>query len=125
MKRVVFAAVIASAVGLGAPKNRAWQTGTIVTSKTTTDSVEHSGEGHGLLTTVIANRTTTTNSTQTQILGGGFSYLVIDHRKHPCPFIEGDDIQYEHQKAKLDVLDADGKECKLDIIRQVRLEPKP
>jgi hypothetical protein len=36
-----------------------------------------------------------------------------------------DKIKYAQEKRKLYVMDADGKECKLDILRQERLAVKP
>lgn len=50
--------------------------------------------------------------------GGGLLTNAIANRKHGCRFIVGADVQYAQEKGKLYVLDADGKECKLDIARQ-------
>lgn len=77
---------------------------------------------------------------QLVILGSEFGYIVEDtrisgghglvsvtahaiaNRKHGCRFIVGDDVKYWQEKATLHVLDADGKECKVDILRQERLK---
>lgn len=98
-----------------------WQTGTVVSFDTKTKYVEHHGEGHGLLTTMIANRTTSMADTQTVISGREYRYRVIDRKKHFCRFIVGDDVKYEQKKSKLYVLDADGKQCTLEIVRQERI----
>ena len=45
----------------------------------------------------------------------------IANRKHGCRMVVGDPIQYEQAKNKLFVQDADGKVCKLDIVRQERV----
>jgi hypothetical protein len=125
MRRAIFAAVTLSAVCLAAQPHRNWQAGRVISFKTTAETDEHSGSGQGgLLTTIIAKRSTTVTATQAVINGGDYSYVVLDHRKHPCRFIEGDDVQYERQKSKLDLLDADGKECRLDIVHQARLMEK-
>ena len=63
---------------------------------TVQDSTRHGG---GLLTTVLA---------------------ALANRKRGCRFIVGDEIKYAQDKRSLYVLDADGKECKLDIVRQER-----
>jgi hypothetical protein len=62
----------------------------------------------------------------TRISGLGHGVLGIAERtvtnKHRgCHFIIGDDVMYYQDKASLHILDADGKECKLDILRQERL----
>jgi hypothetical protein len=77
---------------------------------------------------------------QLVILGDEFAYVVedtrisgghgllaitshaISNRKHGCRFIVGDNVQYSQTKGTLYILDADQKECKLDILRQERLK---
>jgi hypothetical protein len=43
-------------------------------------------------------------------------------KQHSCRFVVGDDVRYAQNKRKLYVVDADGRECKLDIVRQERLQ---
>ncbi len=62
----------------------------------------------------------------TRVSGGGGGLVgitvhAIANRKHGCRFIVGDNISYRQARAVLHVLDADGKECKTDILRQERL----
>lgn len=77
---------------------------------------------------------------QLVILGDEFAYIVEDtrvsgghglvsitthaiaNRKHGCRFIVGDSVKYWQEKALLHVVDADSKECKVDILRQERLK---
>jgi hypothetical protein len=77
---------------------------------------------------------------QLVILGDEFAYVVedtrvsgghgllsitahaISNRKHGCRFIVGDNVEYSQTKGTLYILDADQKECKLDILRQERLK---
>jgi hypothetical protein len=80
-------------------------------------------------------------STQLLIVGDEYAYVVEDNlekavgpalrgsltraianRKHGCRYIVGDAIEYAQDKGNLYVRDTDGKECKLDIIRQERLQ---
>jgi hypothetical protein len=42
----------------------------------------------------------------------------IVNRKHGCRFVVGEDIKYVQEKGDLWVLDPDGKECKIPILRQ-------
>jgi len=42
----------------------------------------------------------------------------IANRKHGCRFVVGEDIKYAQEKGDLWVLDSDGKECKVAILRQ-------
>jgi hypothetical protein len=51
----------------------------------------------------------------------GLITRAIANRKHGCRMVVGDPIQYEQTKDKLFVQDADGKVCKLDIVRQERI----
>ncbi len=50
----------------------------------------------------------------------GLVTRAIANHKHGCRFVVGDEVKYEQEKGKLTLLDADGKECKLDILRQER-----
>jgi hypothetical protein len=47
---------------------------------------------------------------------------VIANRRHGCRFIVGDNVKYSQEKGDLWVLDADGKEFKVPILRQERRE---
>lgn len=46
----------------------------------------------------------------------------LANRKHGCRFVIGEDIKYAQEKGYLWVLDPDGKECKIPIVRQQVLE---
>jgi hypothetical protein len=45
----------------------------------------------------------------------------LANRKHGCRFVIADDVKYYQDKTTLHVIDADGKECKLEVLRQERL----
>jgi hypothetical protein len=45
----------------------------------------------------------------------------IANRGHGCRFVIGEDIHYWQDGPKLRLLDADGKKCTLDILRQERV----
>jgi len=55
----------------------------------------------------------------------GITQRAISNRHHGCRFIVGDEYMYWQDKAILHVVDADGKECKVDILRQERLQKPP
>lgn len=52
--------------------------------------------------------------------GGPLLERAIANHHHGCRFIIGDDVKYSQEKGDLWVLDADGKECKVPILRQER-----
>jgi len=52
--------------------------------------------------------------------GGPILERALANRHHGCRFIVGDDVKYSQEKGDLWVLDADGKECKVPILRQER-----
>jgi hypothetical protein len=56
------------------------------------------------------------------IHGGDYLYTArqVMGRRSSCRLIVGDDIKYAQDKRALYVVDADGKECKLEIVRQER-----
>ncbi len=53
---------------------------------------------------------------------GGLLVNALANRKHGCRFVVGEDIKYVQEKGYLWVLDPDGKECKISIVRQQVLE---
>lgn len=53
----------------------------------------------------------------------GLTVRVVSNKHHGCRFIVGDDIKYWQEKSTLHVLDADGKECKAEILRQEHAKP--
>jgi hypothetical protein len=57
----------------------------------------------------------------TDFLQQGALARAIANRKHGCRMIIGDPVLYEQAKDKLFVQDADGKVCKMDIVRQERI----
>jgi hypothetical protein len=85
----------------------------------------------------------TIRDTDLMILGDEFAYVIedsrvsgktslvglteraISNRHHGCRFIVGDDVKFYQEKAVLHILDADGKECKAEVLRQERLKPNP
>ena len=98
------------------------------------------GAGSTVHATTTANtrvRNVTVKTNTLVILGDEYAYTVEDAsqrtdslragsllgaalatRKHGCRFIVGEEIKYAQEKDRLYILDADGKECRLDILRQ-------
>lgn len=52
----------------------------------------------------------------------GLTERAISNRHHGCHFIVGDDVKYWQEKLVLHVVDADGKQCKVEVLRQERLQ---
>jgi hypothetical protein len=42
----------------------------------------------------------------------------LNNRHHGCRYIVGEDVKYSQEKGYLWVLDPDGRECKVPILRQ-------
>jgi hypothetical protein len=50
---------------------------------------------------------------------------VQDTQNKRCRYIVGDEIKYAQEKSILYVIDADGHECKVQIMKQERQKPVP
>jgi hypothetical protein len=121
--------------------------GTAFTNGTVTDSGFGNASYSGAtMATATGNAETQIHSmaiqsTQLMIIGDEYVYVVEDNvekavgsalrgslaraianRKHGCRYVVGDPIDYAQEKSHLYVRDDDGKECKLDIVRQARLQ---
>lgn len=111
--------------------------GTINATSTTVGSVAQS-------TGRVDTQSTTVTTTNLVILGSAYAYTISDtraqdslvphagmvhtaiiqavgNRHHGCRFVVNDDVRFYQDKNTLHVIDADGKECKTDIIRQERV----
>ena len=114
----------------------AYTTGYITPSASGT-SVDATTTGHSqsqqTSTTVVHHMTI--RETELLVLSSDYAYVIEDpfatsgpllrraitNRKHGCRFVIGEDIKYVQEKDKLIVLDPDGKECRLDIVKQERV----
>jgi hypothetical protein len=114
-----------------AKKEKDWKTGKVLDSQAVKTRA-------GIAAT--AEAIPTIRDTDLMILGDDFAYVIedtrvsgrtslvglteraISNRHHGCRFIVGDDVKYYQEKAVLHVLDADNKECKVEVIRQERLK---
>jgi len=124
LRRVIFVAALLGMASFAASHGRQWQIGKILDAQGS-----HSPRTGPPLNSV------TIKSTQLRIVGEDYEYLVDDttsaqsglltrsiaNRKRGCRFVVGDEVKYAQEKDKMYVLDADGKECKLDILRQERV----
>jgi hypothetical protein len=117
---------------LCAKKEKDWKTGKMLDSQAVKTRA-------GIAAT--AESIPTIRDTDLMILGADFAYVIedsrvtgktslvglteraISNRHHGCRFIIGDDVKYYQEKAVLHVLDADNKECKVEVLRQERLKP--
>jgi hypothetical protein len=112
---------------------------------TTTTNASTSGSGWNATTTATSQtriQQMEIRDTQLLIVSDEFAYVVEDTRKkgggggpivpgaiagalanrhHGCRFIVGDDVKFYQDKASLHVIDTDGKECKVEVLRQERL----
>jgi hypothetical protein len=116
------------------------QTGASTTATTSGGLAPYYGAGSSVSSNTRIDQTAI-QDTQLWIVGSEYSYVVNDsvqkavgvpthgiirrsiaNRKHGCRFVVGDEIKYSQEKANIYVLDPDGKVCKLDILRQERVQ---
>jgi len=123
--RTVLGILALSCMTSAVAKDRNWQTGKIADLETDQQPTTGKPLNH-----------VTVREAEVRILGKDYEYLAYDgtsaqtglltrtlgNRKHGCRFIVNDEVKYIQDKQKLYMLDADGKECKLDILRQERLK---
>jgi hypothetical protein len=131
-------------------QERNWESGKLLDSRTSRESVETGASTTGTITdggpgssnVTLRTRIEHMNikSTELLLVGKEFAFILnhstfrtwdgkpglvmwsaVASLKHGCRFVIGDDVQYSQDKGKLYVVDADGKTCKLDIVRQERL----
>jgi hypothetical protein len=104
---------------------------TTTLNSTTALSGTATGSGQSTSSTAIQRIAVQTN--ELMIVADKYFYVIRDtrsyipgallrnalaNRKHGCRFIVGEDIKYAQEKGYLWVLDPDGKECKIPILRQ-------
>jgi len=136
-----------AALSANANKGADWITGKILDSNAVRTYVDSSATANITATSSTTSvgqariRTMAIQETQLLVAGKEYAYLINDpvakpvglrthgivtrkimNHGHGCRFIVGDDIKYYQDKSTLHVIDADGKECKLDILRQERLK---
>jgi hypothetical protein len=109
------------------------------TGEATSSTVGQNTTTNGQATTQTRVHSVDVRTSQLLIVGDEFSYVVNDtrasggnlygaighsiaNRKHGCRFVIGDTVKYYQDKGSLHVIDADGKECKTEIVRQERLQ---
>lgn len=125
-------AVLWLAVSLvsGAEKKRDWKTAKVLDSLTEKQffapTAIVSNGSHSPLPTGGAIKKTEIN-----IAGEGYGYTLLQTErvgplaKKGCRFIVNETIQYSQEKGIVYVRDTDGKECKLEIEKQIKIEQPP
>jgi hypothetical protein len=108
---------------LSAAENGSPQTGKVVSIDSKRETIPGQPcSDCGVLTRVMAARTKTEVDTAYRVDGPDYSYRLHDSSRHPCRLAEGDTVQYEVRKGHLITVDLDGKTCKLEIVKQARVE---
>jgi hypothetical protein len=112
-----------------AKKDRDWQPGKVLDSRTVETGSRavnaYPEVPYGPPSPVVARITTTA---ELKILGAVYSYAVRDLGdmgvlvRHPCRYIVGDPVKYVQAKSLMYLIDADGKECRGQIMAQVRTD---
>jgi len=140
MKRLLLCCLILSALIFAAKKERDWKTGKITDSvisqgqytwghsTTTANTTGTISPDYGAGSTVRTTTTATTTgphsipieTTTLTVRGDEYEYKAQTNRRRGCRFIVGDETKYAQEKRNFYVIDADGKECRLNIVRQER-----
>ncbi len=137
MKTATLLACLLTFTAFAAKKDRPWKTGKVTSSRvgsqsyesgaftsaqvngnsgTATTSVQHVTEDYNLL--IIEGQDYFYLIEDGHRSGGGILTSALANRKRGCRFVIDEDIRYFQEKDRLWVLDADGKECKLPILKQ-------
>ena len=98
---------------------------TVSATTSTTNRVEHTQVRTSLVLIVgeryvyyVEDSTTRGGPTEGSYGAGYQLGRMMRNRKHGCRFVVGEDVKYAQEKGTLYVVDADGKECSLGILRQ-------
>jgi hypothetical protein len=128
----IFVLVVTVGSAFCAKNERDWKTGKVLDSQAVKTRVGIADTGAAI---------PTIRDTDLMVLGDEFAYVIedtrvsgktsliglteraISNRHHGCRFIVGDNVKYYQEKATLHILDPDGKECKVEVLRQERLQP--
>jgi len=111
MRRLLLCCLAFSLLIVAAKKERDWETG----------KVADSGPA-GTQTVPLGSRTIPIALGSLTIVGDAYTYTAT-YRTRDCRFIVGDPVKFaqdKQNKRTLYAVDADGKECKLNIERQER-----
>jgi hypothetical protein len=55
----------------------------------------------------------------------GLTERAVLNRHHGCHFIVNDPVKYWQDRTTLHVIDVDGKDCKVEVVRQERIQKPP
>ena len=133
-----FALLFMAPILLFGGKDQDWKTGKVLDSATAKTYVS-AGDQSTVPAAIFQSMTI--RDTQLVIAGDEFAYVIEDtrtqggfstvhgaiihavvSRHHGCRFIVGDSVKFFQEKAVLRVIDADGKECKAEVLRQERVK---
>lgn len=132
------AALLASGL-VAAKKEHDWQTGKVLDSAASkqyvpTGAVVQPNYGGPYAPTQIQQGHATVKENHVVIEGSDYTYTINDQtvrqpgtitfdHAHGCRYIVGEEIKYAAEKRLMYVRDVDGKECKVEILRQEKLPP--
>src|ERR1700722_846628 len=108
-----------------AKKDRDWKTGKLTDSQTVnTGTVVHDPGVFAGPAPPLPTRAVTVTTAELQITGVDYSYVVRSAGsnglliRRPCRYIVGDDIKYVQEKLVMFLIDADGTECRAQVMQQ-------
>lgn len=110
---------------VAAKKDRAWQIGTVTDSRTVDIGAKPRQPRFyvGGSPPPRSSATTTLTTAELLITGVDYIYTVRDDGRKPCRYIVGDHIKYVQDKLVMYLIDADGAECRAQVMKQEHVPP--
>jgi hypothetical protein len=126
VKKLVLAGLLAGVL-CAATKKHDWKDGKVMDASASTTYRDSVTVKESRLLIVGEEFSYLVTDTDKHVAGAPLGVMLIDRavsRKHVCRLIVNDAVKYAQEKNSLWLLGADGKECKMEIMRQERL-PAP
>jgi hypothetical protein len=122
MRLTVIALILISTPLVQAKKERDWKIGKVADSKIVEigSQTTQPRQVYGPFNIPHPEVTTTLTTTELYIVGPEYAYTVQDMKTRRCRYIVGDEIKYAQDKSILYLIDADGHECKAQVMKQER-----
>ena len=127
MRLPVIALILISTPLVHSKKERDWKIGKVADSRIveTGSRTTRPREVYGPFNIPHPAVKTILTTTELYIVGPEYAYTVQDMQTRQCRYIVGDEIKYAQDKSILYLIDADGHECKAQVMKQERQKPEP
>ena len=126
--RLAMLSLLALTLATAGKKDRDWQTGKLMAARTVnTGARARSANGIAGAPGQLGVVAKTITALELEIFGDVYAYTVRDLGngvlKHPCRYIVGDAVKHVQERSVLYLIDADGKDCRTELMTQERIPP--